>query len=298
VILSKAGPLAAMIGVLLAAGCGSVTTAPRATGAAAVVTGAGQPAGPQQQAKAAARMMVGEFVPPPGAVRLARRPSLPSGSATVFLDSSAQADITAYWRVPGAATALQAWEKAHIARSFIAQDVIAGPPDWSTMYTLPAVAGVLPKREMNVQFYAVGGGDTVIMAEAMVEWQPPRPATEKIPGTARVVTIATFVPGQGNPAPVTITSTAVVRRLAALVDGLPLSTVDNDVPCGSAGVALTLTFRAVAGGPQVAFTGPGGCDYAMSVRISGKDQPSLQASSSFAGTVEKIAGLHWDLPPA
>ena len=131
-------------------------------------------------------------------------------------------------------------EGAHHA-GFSLQDVIVGPPDWNTVYSLPAVPGVLPVREMNVQFYDVGGGATVIMADAMVQWQPPRSASEVIPASVSVVTIAGFGPPRGNPVPVTITSVPVVRQLAALVNGLPVSTV-GDALCPGGGVALTLTF--------------------------------------------------------
>jgi hypothetical protein len=292
--LSSKLPFVLIIGVLLAAGCGSVTAAPPATRSSAALAVSGKPTGsPQQRATADVKAMLGEFVPPPGAVRLAKKPALPSGSATMLLNSTAQADVTGYWRVNGSATVLQAWEKAHIARGFSRQDVIIGPPDWNTVYSLSAVPGLFPVREMNVQFYDVGGGATVIMAEAMVEWQPPRPATETIPDSVTLVTIAKSGSYQGKPAPVTITSVPVVRRLAALVNGLPLSTAGNDVPCASGGVSDTLTFRAVKGGPPVAVTGPGGCDWAMSLRLNGKDEPALQAPESFDGTVEKIAGLHW-----
>jgi hypothetical protein len=68
------------------------------------------------------------------------------------LNSATRADATGYWRASGAATTLRAWEKGHISRSFSRQDVIIGSPSWNTVYTLPAVPGVLPTREMNVQF--------------------------------------------------------------------------------------------------------------------------------------------------
>ena len=296
--LKRTKPFVLMMSALLAAGCGSATAATAAAKASTVLTGSAQSAKPpQQRAAAQARAMLGKFVPPPGAVRLANKPALPSGSATMLLASTAQADATGYWRVRGGATALQAWEKAHIARSFSRQDVIIGPPDWNTVYSLPAVPGLFPVREMNVQFYDAGGGATVIMAEAMVEWQPPRPVTELIPASVQAVTIAQAATSPGRPAPVTVTSAPVVRRLAALVNGLPLSTASNDVPCASGGVWLTLTFRDVAGGPPVAVTGPGGCDWSMSLRLNGKDEPALQAPESFAATVLKIAGLHWNPLP-
>ena len=264
----------------------------KSSGAPAV---SGQPSGtPQQRAAADAKAILGQFVPPPGAVRLAKRPALPSGSATMGLNSTAQADAVGYWRVRGTATALLAWEKAHISRSFSRQDMIIGPPSWNTVYSLPAVPGVLPVREMNVQVYDAGGGAVVIMADAMVSWQPPRPASEVVPASVTVVTIAASGPWPGNPAPVTITSVPVVRRLAALVNGLPVSTAGRGVPC-SMGAGFRLTFRAVAGGPAVAVAvGPAECG-AVHLQLGGKDEPDLQPPDSYPATVLKIAGLGWKL---
>src|SRR6185437_7352849 len=53
---------------------------------------------------------------------------------------------------------------------------------------------------MNVQFYQEGGGQTVIMAEAMVSWQPPRPGAEVIPASVTEVTITPSGAWAGNPA--------------------------------------------------------------------------------------------------
>jgi hypothetical protein len=300
--LGKTGPLLLILGAVLVAGCG-VAAAPSAAKSAARSVGVAavnrQVAGtPEQRAAADARAILGAFVPPPGAIRLAKRPALPGrwvAYGTMVLNSTAQKDATAYWRVRGTATALLAWEKAHISRSFSAQDVELGPPSWNTVYSLPAVPGVLPTREMNAQFYDIGGGMTVIMAEAMVSWQPPRPAAEVIPASVSVVTIAAHGPSPASPAPVTITSRPVVRRLAALVNGLPVSTVGEGVPCPM-GVGLTLTFRAVPGGPAVAVAvGPAECGE-VHLTLGGKDEPDLQPPGSYLATVEKTAGLRWKLP--
>jgi len=158
------------------------------------------------------------------------------------------------------------------------------------------VPGVLPTREMNVQFYDAGGGVTVIMAEAMVSWQPPRPAAEVIPASVTEVTIAPSGPVSQQAAPVTITAVPVVRRLAALVNGLPLSTVANDVPCPM-GSGFTLTFRATAGGPPVAVAdGPGACGQ-VTFTLNGKDEHPLLPpdADSYRAAVLKIAGLHWKI---
>ena len=304
--LNRTGPPLLLLSAVLAAGCGTATAASHAaqaavtqaapTQAAPTQAVSGQPGGtPQQRAAAQAKAILGDFVPPPGAVRLAKQPTLPSGSPVMGLTSGTQADAAGYWQVKGAAPALLAWEKAHISRSFTRQDVIIGPPSWNTVYSLPAVPGVLPTREMNVQFYDASGGTTVIMAEAMVAWQPPRPAAEVIPASVTQVTIAPAGPlPQGVSAAVTITALPVVRQLAALVNGLPLSTVPNDVPCPD-GPGFSLTFRSAAGGPPAAVaTGPGACGE-VTLTLNGKDEPALLPSDpgSYRAAVLKIAGLHW-----
>jgi hypothetical protein len=283
---------------LLAAGCGGVTSAAQAVRAAGPTAVSSQsPGTPQQRAAAAAQALLGEFVPPPGAVRLTGRPDLPGGWGSypaMSLNSATQADAVGYWQARGAPTALLAWEKAHISPRLSRQDVIVGPPSWNTVYSLPAVPGVLPTREMNVQVYQAGAGMTVIMADAMVTWQPTRPATEVIPASVTMVTVAVFGPWPGNPAPVTITSVPIVRRLAALVNGLPLATVGKGVPCPM-GAGFTLTFRTAAGGPAAAVaTGPAECGV-VHLRLSGKGEPDLQPPGSYRAAVLKIAGLRWKL---
>jgi hypothetical protein len=212
----------------------------------------------------------------------------------VDLNSRTQADAVGYWRLRGPATALLAWEKVHISQSFPRQDAITGPPSWSTVYSLPAVTGVLPTREMNVQLYDAGSGMVVVMADAMVSWQPSRPVSDVIPASVRAVTIAASGPWQQNPAPVTNTAVPVVQRLAALVNELPMFTAGADVPCPMA-AGFTLTFRAAPGGPAVAVAdGPAECG-AVHLQLSGTDEPDLQPPGSYRAAVLKVAGLPWKL---
>jgi hypothetical protein len=280
---------------LLAVSCGTVPHAPDTTESGKALAVSSPPSGtPQQRAAAAARAILGDFVPPPGAVRLASQPELPGGSGTMVLNSTTVVSAVGYWRVPGDATALQAWEKAHISRSFSRQDVIVGPPDWNTVYSLPAVPGVLDTREMNVQFYDAPGGVTLITADAMVSWQPPRPVSEQIPASVTVVTVAPLGPWLEHPDSVTITSVPVARRLAALINGLPVSTARTDIPC-PLGAGFTLTFRDAVGGPAVAVAaGPAECGV-VHLQLNGKDNPDLQPPGSYSASVLKVAGLHWRL---
>lgn len=291
--------LAPLLGAVLVAGCGtaapSLNAAAHATKTSGIPTVSSRPrAGtPRQRAAAEARAIRGEFVPPPGALRLAARPKLPSGSGTMLSAYTTTVHATGYWRVRGDATALLAWEKAHVSRSFSRQDVMIGPPSWNTVYTLPPVPGLFAKREMNVQYYEVGGGVTVIMADALVAWEPPRPASEAVPASVRVVTVT----GSSMAAPkqATITSAPVVRRLAALVNGLPLSIIGT-LPCPS-GWGFTLTFRDTVSGPPVAVAaGPWGCG-SVSFTLNGRHKPALMAlnQTGYDSAVLKIADLPWKL---
>jgi hypothetical protein len=155
------------------------------------------------------------------------------------------------------------------------------------------VPGVLSRREMNVQVYDAGGGMTVIMANAMADWEPPRPAAEVIPGDVRAVTVVADW-GPTHSAPVTVTSRQAVRQLAALVNGLPLSTLSPDLPCQS-GTGATLTFYAspaATGTPAAVATGPTGCG-AVQLTLGGRDQPDLEPAdaSAYRSAVLRIAGL-------
>ncbi|HEX5291974.1 MAG TPA: hypothetical protein VFX25_24160 [Streptosporangiaceae bacterium] len=209
------------------------------------------------------------------------------------INSVTRVDAVGYWRVTGQPTALLAWERAHISRRYSRQNVIVGPPSWDTVYSLAAIPGVLPLREMNVQVYVAGAGITVIKADAMVSWQVPRPATEVVPASVRAVTIAASGPWRGNPRPVTITSASVVRQLAALVNSLPVSVVSKDVPCPM-GAGFTLAFSGPGGHRVAVANGPAECGV-VHLTLGGQVEPDLQPPASYRAAVVKIAGLHWQL---
>src|ERR1700735_5080696 len=85
----KTGPFLLVLGAVLAVGCGGVTSAPRAMKSPNTPAVGTQPSGtPEERAAADARAILGEFVPPPGAVRLAKRPQLPGNSPVMSLDST------------------------------------------------------------------------------------------------------------------------------------------------------------------------------------------------------------------
>jgi len=282
----------------MAAGCAATHTT--TTGP---VTEASQAAGsptPRERAVADAAAILRAFVVPPGGQRLHTAPDALKVPITTLV-STTLVDRVSFWRAPGQPRAVLAWEQAHLPRRFTLGDADFGPPSWDRTFSLAPVPGVLNARDLVVEVTGAGTGQTAIRVDAQVSWQPPRPAAERVPSAARVVTI-TQLPSldphaRRPPAPVTITGPAVVRRLAALVDSLQLSTIGPDAPCPAAlGGGLRLRFRARAGGPPLAVAqGPAACG-TVRFSVGGKRQPALQLTDSFIPQVLKIAGLHWKVP--
>src|ERR1700761_862108 len=107
--LRNIGPFLLILGAMLAVSCGGVPSAPRtAQSPGTTAVGSHSSGAPKQSAAADARTILGEFAPPPGAVRLAKQPALPGGWGrypVMSLNSTAQADAVGYWRGGGGAAA-------------------------------------------------------------------------------------------------------------------------------------------------------------------------------------------------
>jgi hypothetical protein len=283
--------LMAACAAMAVAGCAATHT----TGSVTAVSAA-----PRERAVADAAAILKAFAVPPGAQRLQRAPDALKAPITTLV-STTLVDNVSFWRAPGRPQAVLAWEQAHLPRRLTPGDEDFGPPSWDRTFSLSPVPGVLNARDLVVEVTGVGNGQTAIRVDAQVSWQPPRPASERVPPAARVVTItqlASLGPhARRPPAPVTITDLAVVRRLAALVGNLQLSTIGPGAPCpASLGGGIRLTFRARAGGPPLAVAqGPAACG-TVQFSSGGKRQPALQLTGSFITQVLNLAGLHWKVP--
>jgi hypothetical protein len=260
-------------------------------------------ASPRQQAEAVARAILQAFVPPPGATRQAGEPASAQGSLDSVggLYAAYEIQKTSWWLAPGQAAELIAWETAHLPAAFTPAggDGSSGGPGGISVtgqfYQLPP-QGVLVAQDLVVSVADLGGGNTAIRVDAEVAYQPVRPAGEKVPARAKVVTITAVggYSGTTAPPPVTITTVSVVQTLVALVNGLQLSDVPPDAPCpANPDLVLELTFQATAAGPPLAVAeGPGGCD-TLTLTVNGKQWPLLALPQSFTTQVLQIAGLDW-----
>jgi hypothetical protein len=255
--------------------------------AAGCATGPGTAVSPtsRERAVADAAAILKAFAVPPGARRLQRAPDALKVPITTVVSATLVDDVS-FWRAPGRPQAVLAWEQAHLPRRFTPGDADFGPPSWDRTFSLSPVPGVLDARDLVVEVTGAGHGQTAIRVDAQVSWQPPRSAGERVPAAVRVVTI-TQLPSlrphaRHPPAPVTITGLAVVRRLAALVDSLPLSTIGPGAKCPPPlGGGIRLTFRARADGPPLAVArGPAACG-TVQFSAGGKRQPALQITDAF-----------------
>lgn len=265
-------------------------------------TAAGQ--GTRKQAEAAAAGLLGAFVPPPGAHRLTGPPNLPGGleqHPQSVMVSNSMVDVPAFWEAPGEPDSLLSWEQARLTgKRFKLGDADFGPPSWDREFDLPATK-LLTDRELIVEVVGEGNGKTAIRLDADIAWQPSRPSYDVVPGTARVVTIrelpSVMPHAKRPPAPVTITDPAVVARLAALVNGLPVSPLDNEVvSCPAAGLegSLQLAFRTRAGGPVEALVQTDQpCDM-TGLTVTGHRRLGLD-NANVDRRILAIASLHWKL---
>jgi hypothetical protein len=289
------------------AGCAAAgtTTARGAASAPVSATAAASrtapAATPRQRAVADAAAILTAFVPPPGARRLQKAPGTDGGLLkfpSSIVVSTALVDDASFWVAPGQPPAVLGWEQAHLPRRFTPEDEGFGPTSWR-MFSLLPVPGVLTDRELVVEVIAAGGGQTAVRVDAQVAWQPPRPPGERVPSAARVVTVAavpyTAVGAGRPPAPVTITGAAVVARLAALIDGLRLSTIGVASCPAFLAPGVRLTFRARPAGPALAVAeGPASCGTLL-FTVGSRQQPALQVTDGFVRQVLAIAGLRWRL---
>jgi hypothetical protein len=309
---ARVGAALGAVAAIALAGCAVAHPAgqtPRPVGTSVTTTRPGpRPAtGPEQRAVADADTILASFAVPSGARKLAAPPAADKGALKTAIQIPGTPDLVDkadWWLAPGEPLQVLAWERTHVSHRYSAEGTasVSGPAGskqiWSDMFSLPGVTGVLDSRELVVE--VVQDGDkTAIRVDAQVTWQPAVPASEKVPATAKAVTISMNLGanqgGKKPPKPVTITDPAKVARLRALINSLPLSPPGVfSCPAGF-GDALGLTFRARPAGPALAVATDmlSGCP-AVDLIIGGKSQPSLDGAS---GTqILKIAGLSWKIP--
>jgi hypothetical protein len=269
----------------------------------------------EQRAGVDATAILASFVVPPHATRLPRPPSVGWGvlkqDPMIGAGAPYYVDKAGVWRVPGAPQRVLGWVAAHLPRRFTADGGMTVNPSsdqvalWMDTFALPPVSGVLYTRQMTIEVVNAGGGQTDMRVDALVNWLPPRPASEVVPASARVVklseVIGSGIPGVKPPAPTAISSAATVRALVAAVNALPLAPPDYGESCpADFGAYLDVSFQARPGGAVLAMLRADltGCGLTY-FEIGGKEQPALGTyggAHAIAAQLLKLADLPWTLP--
>jgi hypothetical protein len=249
-----------MLALLLAVVFGVADTAAVSAASPAQVVRANQRA-----AATTAEELLGELVLPAGTTQA---PTEPAGDAHQLAHAdelffyAAEVERHEFWTTSASPNAVIASIEANLpagARSggsgYTATSVFVS-------YTLPAVgAPALGARSLAVQAVELAGGGTGVRADVTVLYTAPRLAAQRVPSRARVleinVTGGSEVSGSpySSPPPLVVTNRGDVRRIAAIIDGLPfvaLRGVAISCPFIPASPIDTFTFRAAAAGPVLA----------------------------------------------
>jgi hypothetical protein len=302
--------------IVILTGCGTQHAGSSSASVTSVVTRS-----PAQRAADDAASILTRFRPPPGAVSTGRLPVSALDQPQSWPGAPHLVTRTAWWRASGQQWATLSWLLAHppagmtmeSTGGFIAKGTrvlpaplppgmkLAGAP--FITFALPAIAHVLDIRDLLVAVAPDGAGHVAIRLDAQVAWLPPKPAAETIPPTATVVTV-TPVLGFGTVSsrdhPVTITDQAQVRKIAAVVNALPVSPYSLAESCPEfSGRSMRLTFRATPDGPPLAVVqgDTTGCG-TVSFTANGHQLLTLIGALSMQKQVMAIAGIHWAGFPA
>jgi hypothetical protein len=218
-------------------------------------------------------------------------------------------DQHAWWVVPRPELAVLAFVNAHIpAGSHIYTS------GWGSRYGIrtssyvwfqwPAIKSVLYERTLMVQLAHLPDGSTGVRADARDVWEMPRPASEQIPSSARVLDVF-VVPARPfgrhpirrpvlRSLSITVTDRANVSKIAAMIDHLATRQfVGTMCRAGDGeGPSVVFNFRSRKGGPVLAqaseeASGEGPCE-PMHLWIHKQKQTPLAGGYSVIQQTEKL----------
>jgi hypothetical protein len=208
-------------------------------------------------------------------------------------------DRPAWWSVPGSPQAVlesikhQPPKGSHLFGESSDIQLGIGEVSHSVEFRWPSVAGVLSSRSLLLTLVGESGGRTGLRGDAQVVWVVPRPASERIPAGARVLEVD-YTKGGKPPREFTVLNRRAVRRIAALIDALPIvqPTDPHSCPAMQANPrTVSLTFRAAPTGRPLAEATqaepPGACA-AMSLEIYGERRPELTGAETVLRALSEL----------
>jgi hypothetical protein len=220
----------------------------------------------RRAASGAADQLLGDVVLPAGATEV---PSEPAGDdhqldrANTLTFFAAAVDRHRFWTTDASPRAVVASIEAHVPAGAKWSGSGYSRTTMFVAYSLPAVdVPVLGPRTLSVNAVELADGSTGVRVDANVRYSAPRLPAQRVPTRARalVITMTRSPFGQSSPppplkSPLTITTRSEVRRIAAIVDGLPfvaLNGVAISCPAILPAAIVTFAFRSAPDGPVLA----------------------------------------------
>ena len=265
----------------------------------------------RQAAVSAGDQLLGEVVLPAGATQVPTEPAgddhqLDRANALSFF--AAAVDRHRFWTTTASAGAVVGSIETHVPAGAKATGSGYSGTTMFVSYSLPAVdAPALGPRILSVDAVKLGDGSTGVRVDAIVRYSAPRLPAQRMPAQARVLAIATkpspYGPSPSPPleSPLTITKRSEVRRIAAIVDGLPFVAFNGvaiSCPAMLPAPIVTFTFRATPEGPVMATVTeaantPTGADpcFTAGLTIRGHREPGLLEGGMLLREAGAIAGV-------
>jgi hypothetical protein len=281
--------LALVVILLTATGVAAGCAAPQA-----VITAAARlwpPGGSRAEALAAGSRALAAIALPAGTRRVSARPlpkplqQLPFGGGTGYVGPYRAYRMSV--PMPAAAQYLQAHLAAGLVSGGISRGSLVNGPTtmlWVTSDLQRPPAGI---AELELYEDVVPGpaGSSLLLAQALVTWYPPRSAAEYLTAARFRLVRVTAVPERGASASVTTAERGFAIALAAALDRLPA--VPGGLPHSCPPIVLTYRLVLVPAIPSqpAIVVDANGCQ-ADAVTVGGRAQPSLQDTSN---TVYRLA---------
>jgi len=149
--------------------------------------------------------------------------------------------------------------------------------------------GGAPAEMLLVTGAPARGGGTALRVDAQVVWLLERPASERIPGGVR--TILFQARGDGEASGGSVFNRGRIRRVTALIDGLPAAQPGAFSCPGSPGRSMNLVFLdGVRHRLARAYVDGGGCEI-VNLWIRGRRRHALQGNPNLIKQLSAALGL-------
>jgi hypothetical protein len=245
---------------------------------------------------------------PPGARRTSHEPT-GGGSTLARPDLSVSTpdviDRHAWWLVPGRPHALLDFLAAHApAGSRNSASGSGGTrgvtTSWAEQFQWPPIAGMVRERFLVVTLLRLPNGSTGVRADAQDVWTIPRPPSERIPRSARVLEVTVARSHAAPSLSLSINDARKVSEIAAKIDRLPI-VQPGALSCPALpvdGPFVTFTFRATRAGSMLAQASeaawasePSSPCEPMQLTIEGRPQADLLDGPSVVRSAQALLGV-------